>query len=59
MSDSDDESDSVSNRAALVIDPGSGMMVAGFSGDDCPRAVFPSIIGTPKHEDVMDMRYEK
>jgi len=31
--------------AACVIDNGSGMMKAGFAGDDAPRAVFPSIVG--------------
>lgn len=38
---------------ALVIDNGSGMCKAGFAGDDAPRAVFPSILGTPKHKGVM------
>jgi len=33
---------------ALVIDNGSGMCKAGFAGDDCPRSVFPSIVGRPK-----------
>merc|ERR1719456_695253 len=33
---------------ALVIDNGSGMCKAGFAGDDCPRAIFPSIVGRPK-----------
>jgi len=39
--------------AALVIDNGSGMVKAGFAGDDAPRAVFPSIVGRPKHTGVM------
>jgi len=39
--------------AALVCDNGSGMVKAGFSGDDAPRAVFPSIVGRPKHTGVM------
>jgi len=39
--------------AACVIDNGSGMMKAGFSGDDAPRAVFPSVIGRPKYRGVM------
>jgi len=39
--------------AALVIDNGSGMCKAGFAGDDAPRAVFPSIIGRPRHTGVM------
>jgi len=36
-----------------VIDNGSGMCNAGFSGDDAPRAVFPSIVGRPRHTAVM------
>merc|ERR1712187_25539 len=39
--------------AALVVDNGSGMCKAGFAGDDAPRAVFPSIIGRPRHQGVM------
>ena len=34
---------------ALVIDNGSGMVKAGFAGDDAPRAVFASIVGRPKY----------
>jgi actin-related protein len=44
-----DEQDS----AALVVDNGSGMVKAGFAGDDAPRAVFPSIVGRPRHQGVM------
>jgi actin-related protein len=32
----------------VVCDNGSGMVKAGFSGDDAPRVVFPSIVGRPK-----------
>jgi len=39
--------------AALVVDNGSGMVKSGFAGDDAPRAVFPSIVGRPKHKGVM------
>jgi len=39
--------------APLVIDNGSGMCKAGFAGDDAPRAVFPSIVGRPRHQGVM------
>merc|ERR1719361_787630 len=28
-------------------------MKAGFAGDDAPRAVFPSIVGRPRHQGVM------
>merc|ERR1719295_1959570 len=38
---------------AIVLDNGSGMMKAGFGGDDAPRAVFPSIVGRPKQMSAM------
>jgi len=41
------------DAAATVIDNGSGMMKAGFAGDDAPRAVFPSIVGRLRHQGVM------
>jgi actin-related protein len=47
MADDDDE------VQALVIDNGSGMCKAGLAGDDAPRAVFPSIVGRPKHVGTM------
>ena len=37
----------------IVLDNGSGMCKAGFSGDDAPRAVFPCIVGTNKHDCAM------
>ena len=36
-----------------MVDNGSGMCKAGFAGDDAPRAVFPSIVGRPKHPGIM------
>jgi|Transcript_18968 actin len=39
--------------SALVCDNGSGMVKAGFAGDDAPRAVFPSLVGRPRHQGVM------
>lgn len=36
------------SETSLVIDNGSGMVKAGFSGDDQPKSTFPSIVGTPK-----------
>ncbi|GAB2265415.1 actin [Dionaea muscipula] len=33
----------------LVCDNGTGIVKAGFAGDDAPKAVFPSIIGCPRH----------
>lgn len=38
---------------ALVVDNGSGMVKAGFAGDDAPRAVFPSIVGRARHPNIM------
>merc|ERR1712168_1374927 len=37
----------------LVCDNGSGLVKAGFAGDDAPWAVFPSIVGRPRHQGVM------
>merc|ERR1712241_1002423 len=52
MSDSGDDGEG-EDTAALVVDNGSGMCKAGFAGDDAPRAVFPSIVGRPRHQGVM------
>jgi len=38
---------------AVVLDNGSGLVKCGFAGDDAPRAVFPSIVGRPRHMGVM------
>jgi len=37
----------------LVVDNGSGMVKAGFSGDDSPSVVFPSLVGMPKQKKMM------
>jgi len=50
---SDSESADGEESQALVVDNGSGMVKAGFAGDDAPRAVFPSICGRPKQQSVM------
>ncbi|XP_068242752.1 actin-2, muscle-specific-like [Palaemon carinicauda] len=39
--------------ATLICDNGSGMVKAGFAGDDAPRCVFPSIVGRARHQGVM------
>merc|ERR1712076_171260 len=49
MADSEEEED----QTALVCDNGSGLVKAGFAGDDAPRAVYPSIVGRPRHQGVM------
>ncbi|CAH3169733.1 unnamed protein product [Pocillopora meandrina] len=43
----------VEDVAALVVDNGSGLCKAGFAGNDAPRAVFPTIVGRPRHQGVM------
>ena len=40
-------------QTPIVCDNGSGMVKAGFSGQDAPRYVFPSIVGRPKGEQQM------
>ena len=41
------------DQQILVVDNGSGVMKAGFSGEDAPRAVFPTIVGRPKNQSVL------
>jgi actin len=41
----------------IVIDNGSGMVKAGFAGEDSPSCVFPSIIGRPKYRNMMRIGY--
>lgn len=38
---------------ALVVDNGSGMCKAGFGGEEAPSAVFPSVVGRPRHPGMM------
>lgn len=40
----------MSEHLNVVIDNGTGMTKAGFAGDDAPRAVFPAVVGRPKHQ---------
>ncbi|OQR70677.1 actin [Tropilaelaps mercedesae] len=39
--------------AELVVEYGSGLCKAGLAGNDARRAVFPSIVGCPRHQGVM------
>jgi len=43
----------MSEQQTIIIDNGSGMVKAGFAGEDAPRAVFPAIVGRPKHQSAM------
>ena len=44
----DDES-----KIHIIIDNGSCYIKAGFSGEEGPRATFPSFVGYPKYDKVM------
>lgn len=37
----------------VVIDNGSGVIKAGFAGENAPKCVFSAIVGRPKHPKVM------
>jgi len=50
--ESEDES-SEEQRQPIIIDNGSGRVKAGFSGEDAPRAVFPSVVGRHRHRAAM------
>ncbi|KAG2500060.1 hypothetical protein HYH03_002337 [Edaphochlamys debaryana] len=39
--------------SAIVCDNGSGVVKAGYSGEDAPRVMFPSVTGVPRHEMAM------
>ena len=43
----------------IIIDNGSGMVKAGFAGDDTPKCIFPSIIGIPKYKNTMGIETEQ
>ncbi|KAM9990447.1 hypothetical protein ACTFIY_006494 [Dictyostelium cf. discoideum] len=37
----------------IVVDNGSGLCKVGFSGEDYPLDIFPTIIGVPKYKDIL------
>eukprot|EP01084_Bolivina_argentea_P073250 132930_1 len=53
MSNDSDDSESDEEYGSLVVDVGSSTTKAGFAGEDKPRAIFPSIVGRPCHQDIM------
>ena len=42
------------SRVCLVIDLGSGDIKAGVAGEDMPKAILPTIFGTPKYGDTLE-----
>lgn len=47
-----DSYDVIANQP-VVIDNGSGMVKAGFAGENMPKCKFPNFVGRPKHTRVM------
>lgn len=47
-----DSYDVIANQP-VVIDNGSGIIKAGFAGDQTPKCRFPNYVGRPKHVRVM------
>ena len=45
--------DADSDSQAVIIDNGSGMVKAGFSGEEAPTEVFPSIVGVPLNKSAL------
>ena len=48
----DSSYDVIANQP-VVIDNGSGIIKAGFAGDQTPKCRFPNYVGRPKHTRVM------
>ncbi|KAG0764747.1 hypothetical protein G6F57_007877 [Rhizopus arrhizus] len=47
------EFDDVLTNQPVVIDNGSGVIKAGFAGEEQPKCFFPSMVGRPKHVRIM------
>ncbi|XP_023144520.2 uncharacterized protein LOC111580836 [Amphiprion ocellaris] len=46
-------------KTPIVLDTGSGLMKAGFADQDLPSLMFPTIIGMPKYEEIMNGNLER
>uniref|UniRef100_A0A8C9Y8A7 Uncharacterized protein n=1 Tax=Sander lucioperca TaxID=283035 RepID=A0A8C9Y8A7_SANLU len=46
-------------KTPIVLDTGSGLMKAGFADQDLPNVIFPTIIGMPKYEEIMNGNLER
>ncbi|KAK5853357.1 hypothetical protein PBY51_007149 [Eleginops maclovinus] len=46
-------------KTPIVLDTGSGLMKAGFADQDLPTIIFPTIIGMPKYEEIMNGNLER
>ncbi|XP_061563446.1 uncharacterized protein LOC133418651 isoform X2 [Cololabis saira] len=54
----DDLREMTSFRTPIVLDTGSGLMKAGFADQEFPSIIFPTIIGMPKYEEIMNLEKE-
>ena len=41
-------------KTAVIVDNSSGVIKAGFSGEDAPKAIFSTIVGRNKHSTILD-----
>ncbi|XP_041951224.1 uncharacterized protein LOC121711587 isoform X4 [Alosa sapidissima] len=46
-------------KTPIVLDTGSGLMKAGFADQSLPTTIFPTVIGVPKYEEVMNGHFER
>ncbi|KAI9517156.1 hypothetical protein NQZ68_008412 [Dissostichus eleginoides] len=46
-------------KTPIVLDTGSRLMKAGFADQDLPNIIFPTIIGMPKYEEIMNGNLER
>ncbi|CAJ1077516.1 uncharacterized protein LOC117823778 [Xyrichtys novacula] len=46
-------------KTPIILDTGSGLMKAGFADQDLPSVVFPTIIGRPKYEEIMNSNLDR
>ncbi|XP_064195993.1 uncharacterized protein LOC135257312 isoform X1 [Anguilla rostrata] len=46
-------------KTPIVLDTGSGLVKAGFADQDLPTTIFPTVIGVPKYEEIMNGNFER
>lgn len=46
-------------KIPIILDTGSGLMKAGYADQDLPSIIFPTIIGIPKYEEIMNGNFER
>ncbi|XP_056436727.1 uncharacterized protein LOC130374150 isoform X1 [Gadus chalcogrammus] len=46
-------------KTPIVLDTGSGVMKAGFADEELPAIIFPTVIGLPKYEEMMNGSSER